>query len=448
MTGAKCFALGYGVLFIVTSLPSSYAAAGDRGIDERAAGRYFEEARLACARDDGRLWGVSLCGAMLFMDPQSRAVVANQADGGGALEERNGVFVGSFPKDRNFANTATRWSGTDWATMVWPLAQEKRARVRLMMHESWHRIQGAAVARRKGSGASGAGSDSNAHLDTRDGRILLQLEWRALEAALRSDGSKCREGVEDALTFRAYRRSLFPNAATAEAALELNEGLAEYTGVKLSTVSRREAIEDAVSGLWGGPQRETFMRSFAYASGPAYGLLLDAVVPDWREGVAEGDDLGLLLAKAFSISAPVALKEAVAARSGRYDGVPLAEAETRRDVVRQERLAKDRARFVEGPVLIIRLSQPNVQFNPGNLRPLEDLGTVYPTMTLKDRWGTLTVSDGALLNTTWSEVRVPAPTVAVGRPVRGEGWTLELKPGWIVAPGARKGDFRLGRSRG
>jgi hypothetical protein len=230
--------------------------------------------------------------------------------------------------------------------------------------------------------------------------------------------------------------------------LELNEGLAEYTGIRLSTKSDREAIDDAAAGLRQGTQRETFVRSFAYASGPAYGLLLDDAAPGWRKALTVADDLGDLTRLALSIVLPTALQDEAQHRAKQYDGEQLAADETERETARQRRLAQHRASFVDGPILVIPLRGANVQFNPGNLQPFGDLGTVYPTMTLTDAWGMLTVTKGALLNTGWSEVRVTAPKDATTRPIKGDGWTLELKKGWVLQAGKRTGDYLLVRSTG
>ena len=72
---------------------------------------YFGEAQRLCSRDHGQLWGVSLCGPILFVDPDSRYVVASAADAKGILKPEAGVFVGFLPKDQNASNTATEWSG-------------------------------------------------------------------------------------------------------------------------------------------------------------------------------------------------------------------------------------------------------------------------------------------------------------------------------------------------
>src|SRR5438046_7411128 len=95
-----------------------------------------------------------------------------------------------------------------------------------MAQELWHRVQNEI-----GFPSSGA---ANNHLDSRDGRVWLQLEWRALAAALTSRGKQRRRAITDALLFRAYRRTIFPQAASQEREMEMHEGLAEYTGVTLS----------------------------------------------------------------------------------------------------------------------------------------------------------------------------------------------------------------------
>jgi len=69
------------------------------------------------------------------------------------------------------------------------------------------------------------------HLDTQEGQVWLQLEWRALAAALIEAGPDQTVAIRDALAFRAYRHKRFPNSARVEASQEIAEGVPEYTGV-------------------------------------------------------------------------------------------------------------------------------------------------------------------------------------------------------------------------
>ena len=112
-------------------------------------------------------------------------------------------------------------------------------------------------------------------------------------------------------------------------------------------------------------------------------------------------------------------------------------AEAERERKRQARIAEYRALLVEGPVLLIPLTnRMSYSFNPNTLVPLGALGTVFPTMRLTDDWGVLEVSGGALLNIPGRKASVPAGG-------RGKGWTLELNSGWKIAPGERPGDQTL-----
>jgi hypothetical protein len=93
--------------------------------------------------------------------------------------------------------------------------------------------------------------------------------------------------------------------------------------------------------------------------------------------------------------------------------------------------------------LQISLEKMNFEFNPGNLQPLDSLGTVYPNLRLVDVWGILTVTQGALMNSTFTKVTVTTPGDPSKRPLEGEGWKLEMNPGWTVVDGERPGDFAL-----
>ena len=56
-----------------------------------SATRAFAQAHVLCAADAGRLWGVSLCGPISFVDAPSRSIVASQGDTKGVLSEKDGV---------------------------------------------------------------------------------------------------------------------------------------------------------------------------------------------------------------------------------------------------------------------------------------------------------------------------------------------------------------------
>jgi hypothetical protein len=420
-------------VIVLLNAPASFAEEPKIPLD--AAGAWLTEARTLCTADAGELWGVTLCGPMMFVDPQSRAVVANQQDPQGLLKSEGEVFVGTLPPDANVANTAVDWAGLRWTQLIWPLPADAAVRATLLMHESFHRVQPQLRPPQPREA-------DNSHLDSLEGRYLMQLEWRALERALAAQKqSQARAAARDALLFRSRRNELFPKAAAAEAALELNEGLAEYTGVRVGNTTSGARLQSAVRDLRAHVADPSFVRSFAYATGPAYGLLLDRWAPDWRGRIGEQEGFGALLGAALGPSGKKAAGVEVAA--ARYDGAALRATETVREARRQEVLREHRQRFISGPVVVIRLVRMSLRFNPRNLQPLDEAGTVYPSLRVSDDWGVLEVTGGALLKPDWSAVVVPAPFTTEGNAARGEGWLLTLNRGWRLTAGARAQDWVL-----
>jgi hypothetical protein len=394
----------------------------------------FADAATRCTADHGALWGVPLCGPIMVVDRDARFVVANQADELGKLAEASGVFVGTLPADENIANTATTWAGVRWVQLGWPLPADRQARGVLMMHEQFHRIA-ADLAMPLVS------VKLPEHLDSTDGRYWLQLEWRALAAALTATtDDACKAAIADAFAFRRARWAGRAEAAETEVALELNEGLAEYTGVKVGLGDPAAQTAAAVHDLAAHVDDPSFVRSFAYATGPAYGLLLDRFAPAWRGQVAREPSLADSLAAA--VQAPEIDANAAARR---YAGGELRKAEDARAAERAARQARFQRALVDGPVLRLAFRHMKIEFNPSNVLVLADHGTVYPTLRVVDDWGVLAARSGALVASDFSAVTVAAPPGPPGDPreLAGPGWTLQLTPGWHVVPGARAGDLQL-----
>ena len=409
------------VLTLALAPPGAAQQPAPSPIDQELAAAYFAEARALCEREAGRLWGISLCGPIVFADAVTQSIATNQP----APDAPRPAMLG-------FANTAVDWGGTRWTTVVWRMipARDSIARRRLIVHEMFHRIQpqlGLLLP-----------EPNNEHLETLDGRYWLQLEWKALAGALASSGAVRVRSIGDALAFRAARHARFATAAANERVLEINEGLPQYTGTVVSTATSEAAVRSAVAQLQAAPREQTFVRTFAYASGAAYGVLLDAYAPGWTRRFTPTDDLARLLATASGAIATTDVAEA----ARRYDGAALRIAEEQLEAERQARLADYRRRFVEGPVLIIPRPR-SASFVTNGLTPIPGAGTVYPTYRATGPWGSL---EGDLVLVGPETLAVPAPTGTEGAKLMGEGWTLTLGDGWVVRPARRTGDFEIVRA--
>lgn len=393
-------------------------------VDQQRAQEFFKEVRELCERDGGRLWGVTVCAPMVIGDMRTRTFATSQPAPEGARPQLIGLV-----------NAPLEWGGATWGAYAWDflINDTPRGRNELMLHELFHAVQP-----RLGLTVSAAASE---HLDGVDGRYWLRLEWRALARALRESGESRNVAVREALAFRQVRRMLYPAGVESERAAEITEGLASYTGTVLAAPSPAEAIASALDQLAAAETQESFVRTFAYASGPAYGLLLDASSPGWRQRVRGTDDLAALVMRALAVQPA----NNVAAIATRYGGAELRASEQQREQQRQERFAELRRRFVDGPVLLLP-GRGAGSFDARGAVTIPGVGTVYfGAYRFSGDWGTLEAEKGVLVQSDGAFRRVPVPVRRDEASVAGDGWIFKASPGWVVREGTRSGDYEVVR---
>ncbi|HYI13374.1 MAG TPA: hypothetical protein VEK57_30280 [Thermoanaerobaculia bacterium] len=382
-------------------------------IDLGAAQRAHAELQAMCAADKGRLWGREVCGRIVFAEAGTRDAVRLHGE---QVEQTR------IPDSIGIANTAVQWDGEEWTMVMWPLPQGTVARRALLGHESFHRIQDELGLKMT--------SPANAHLEGAEARALMRLEWRALARAL---ATRDEEAVADAVLFRMRRHTLAAGAGEEERLLEMNEGLAEYTGYALAVPHVRERIAALVRKLANAEKGERFARSFAYTTGPAWGTLFEMHDPRWTRRVKAGDDF-VTLAMRTRWYVP----DHRAPRLGAYDGEAVFAEERSREEKKKAIVAELRTKFVDGPVLTIPLLSMQFTFDPNEVQPLEGLGSVYRSMEVRDVWGKIVVTGGGLISADFKRLIVPAAA---------DGYELILADGWKVVDGARAGDKSVSKMK-
>jgi hypothetical protein len=407
------------LLFIVVAV---VRAAGQ--VDQARAEQYFKEAQALCERDGGRLWGVSLCGPMVIADAATETMGTSQP-----------APAGDRPRMIGFVNAPVEWGGTTWSAYNWQMIpkDDRAVRGQLFMHELFHRIQ-------PGLGLIARSGGENSHLDSLEGRYWMRLEWRALARALGASGAARTSAIADALAFRAARHQRFPDAAAEEHAVDINEGIATYTQYVTASESAQDAIRQAATTLAMAETGTSFVRTFAYASGAGYGLLLDALSPGWHRKITAASDVGQLLSAAAGVTA----LPAAAAAATRYDGASLRAAEEQRDREQQAIIAELRRRYVDGPVLVVPRAGSGSVDNMG-ATVIPGAGTVFRALSTKGAWGFFDAKNGALISDDGETVSLPAPVVVDAITLKGDGWTATVGPGWTVQPGPQPGSFRVVR---
>lgn len=380
----------------------------------------FEKVKEICDKDSGKLWGKSLYGPIIIIDPETKDFAANQAGTDSLFQAYKNIYVGKFPESKIVSCGVSDFDGTKWSMVS--LGQNYS--VQTIVHESFHRIQ------------KSVGFDScafqNKHMDEMQARISLKLEWLALLNAIKANDGERQEAIKDALLFRQERRRLYESTINDENIFEIHEGLALYTELKLCSNSRAEFTDitikhvNAKFGMDG-----SIVRSFGYTSGLMYAYLLDEADRKWRDGVSCEDDLGLSLQIALNIDMAtdtISSFEDIKARYG-YDTIYAKEFD--RELKKNKKNEDERRMFVEKPILEFEFIEAGFNLNQSP-HPLDSIGSVYPIIDISDKWGFLSVSEKGCLMMD-GKARVTAEDIVIQKSfVTGSGWKLNLNEGWII----------------
>lgn len=396
---------------------------------------FFSEIKEATAQNIG-LWNKNLYGSILLVDPKTRQLFANEPDTAGILKHDGSIYTGILPNKINIANTSINWGGKRWAMIMLPLPQNKQDRINLLAHELFHSAQP--------SLGFTLNNPENNHLDQKDGRIYLRLELEALQKAIQSTSEKeLQQHLANALIFRKYRYTLYNGSNTTENELELNEGIAEFTGIIVSGRNKAQTKAFFIKEINNFFTNPTFVRSFAYQTIPVYGYLLYNKDQNWNKKITAKTDLANYFAKAFNLNLPANFKKAVERISNQYNGRKIIQEETEREEKNKKLIAEYKLKFIEQPHFEIRFVKMSVSFDPRNIMPIEDKGTIYPNIRVTDVWGILTVENGALMSQNWDKISITNPVKTEDKKIIGDGWTLELTDAYTIEKDSTSGNYKL-----
>lgn len=409
----------YVVLALVLCVSSTSCSQSNSNPMEKAAPS-FENLKKVSDLDNGKLWGKTLYGPTMFVDVQTRNLVANQQNKENTLVQKGNLYFGQLPEDIIIANTSITYCGEDWTCVIWDGSRDLLTNTHLLIHESLHRIQDEI-------GLPSCGS-SNQHLDETEGELLLKLELGILKDLLQNDSKDLTEGLRDAMTVRKYRQTLFPNGN--ENLFECHEGMAEYTAFKLLPLDNdNEAIRKGLvaAAITKGMDGSGFGNSFAYLTGPAYGLLIDEMIPDWRNSIRSGKTIPDVISTEIAI--PDTIDNAEIERiSACYGLTEYLNKERNRLEARDKEDAELRARFSESKWLVIPNDNINFGFNPSErLVAYDTIGVICNTMQLRGSFGTLEVGNGIMHTHNWSSFIIPYSEDHCDA-------KISLNPGYAIEP--------------
>jgi len=416
------------VFLFVALCPHSFNVRAQQTSDLKLASSWFEELDSLCRLDAGHLWGINLYGPTMFIFPGSRMVLANEADTKGLLTGKKGLYRGLLPEDINIANTSFTWNGKAWTMVNWDAIdkEDPYSRAKLLIHESFHRVE-------EQLGIHPV-MTANTHLDQLQGAVLLKLELMALESALSSSSpEKEKENLGNALLIRKYRQALFPG--NNEDLFELHEGLPEYTGYVLSGLDPQVLPLLMIKQLELAMEKEGLANSFAYLTGPAYGILFDmsgfSWIPEIKNGLTFPETGEILYGKKVPSDTSL-LSSRVKELFSLYDAEEMIRQENERYEEQALLTGLYENIFLSGPVLVLANNGIQMSFNPQEKLIAVGDGVACKTMRLSGEWGIMDVRNGIWRSNDWMQFRVVAPVNGTGGTLEEDGYLLQLNEGWRV----------------
>lgn len=427
------------IIAAVIILSSCNKEKGLAWFSDEKAGEYFRLTEEICNKDDGKLWGENLWGPIIYIDTRNRAIYANVADRENNLKAKDGIFTGVLPKERIINASVIDFGGTKYAMVPLPEEEDSYRIVSRTIRSLFHCFQD-----RNGLSPS---SFSTRHLNDRNARLYLKLEWKALTYALGSSGEARNQAVRDALVFRGARRELFPEAITDENKFETYEGLTTFTYMKLSTSGPDEMKQRILEYLDRIYQNRSYAWGYGFVHGALYATLLDQKGFDFKQIKQQPDyDLGQATLEAYGITLPAVCRDVAGSLAMSYDIQAIRAEESERMAMINERTRRIVNNFLERPVIVIDMESPNFSFEPEDIIFLDTIGTLYRKLRVSDNWGRLAVDDGgALITNDLGTLRISARNLVEERNhLSGEGWNLILNDGWEAA-GDGKGGYTVSR---
>ncbi|WP_103069507.1 hypothetical protein [Aquimarina sediminis] len=408
------------------------------------------ETKTLLTNDNGKLWGENIWhNDFLILDFDYTIYSLNPL--ANSKTKDTTLFYTKVSKNAlSLTNSVQEYKGKEYATILTNYLNDGGATI---IHELFHTLQ------RKHKTFNG---EPISYLDNYDARQWLRLEFYALQLALHAinnnkDLSEIQLHVTDAMIFRKLRQTKYNEFLTKELEIETLEGLAEYTGIRLSNTKNK--YDDAISQINEREAAPTYTRPFPYATGPAYGLIFDYLQIDWRNGLDHIYNF-LNIYETQYLNEPIFIDKNTVKKANERNNFDLIHKEELEKKVKQEKLISFYTEmFMDKPTLSVTSIDPFYgrsydMYGTLSLNPKETVyASIKGTANSKSDFGNFHIKDevGKLGTTgvlgTWIEdllkFSFPLPIQIDGNKILGEFYEIELNKGWEIIKTNVKGDLKI-----
>lgn len=385
----------------------------------------FKEVKRICDNDGGELWGENLFSKAILINIDNRFFVANDSLPIDNCARKGMYFIGYLPNIYPMANSTLKVGSKKYASIRYSDKNEfdTLLYIRTFIHEMFHVFMS--------SNNYDNVTYNNPHMDTRDGRVYLQLELLALKKALISNGVNRKEAIKEALCFRNKRQSLFPNSKANENNFEIQEGLAQYTEYSLAIFSERERMSTLLNSIDRLIKETSYMRSFGYETGASYAFLND-ISNDWRKTVFIENDLSKITMNLYGVNDTEVDTSNLSIYIKNYDYKSILLKEDSIEGAKEIFKLNIIERFNNGVLLVADLEDNSFSII-SNMIQLDSTSTYFPYIKLTGKFGYINSKNEAIINWLKNEVYFLLENIIVeNNKTNSNDIVVDINKGWGI----------------
>lgn len=385
----------------------------------------FKEVKRICDNDGGELWGENLFSKAILINIDNRFFVANDSLPIDNCARKGMYFIGYLPNIYPMANSTLKVGSKKYASIRYSDKNEfdTLLYIRTFIHEMFHVFMS--------SNNYDNVTYNNPHMDTRDGRVYLQLELLALKKALISNGVNRKEAIKEALCFRNKRQSLFPNSKANENNFEIQEGLAQYTEYSLAIFSERERMSTLLNSIDRLIKETSYMRSFGYETGASYAFLND-ISNDWRKTVFIENDLSKITMNLYGVNDTEVDTSNLSIYIKNYDYKSILLKEDSIEGAKEIFKLNIIERFNNGVLLVADLADNSFSIT-SNMIQLDSTSTYFPYIKLTGKFGYINSKNEAIINWLKNEVYFLLENIIVeNNKTNSNDIVVDINKGWGI----------------
>lgn len=385
----------------------------------------FKEVKRICDNDGGELWGENLFSKAILINIDNRFFVANDSLPIDNCARKGMYFIGYLPNIYPMANSTLKVGSKKYASIRYSDKNEfdTLLYIRTFIHEMFHVFMS--------SNNYDNVTYNNPHMDTRDGRVYLQLELLALKKALISNGVNRKEAIKEALCFRNKRQSLFPNSKANENNFEIQEGLAQYTEYSLAIFSERERMSTLLNSIDRLIKETSYMRSFGYETGASYAFL-NNISNDWRKTVFIENDLSKITMNLYGVNDTEVDTSNLSIYIKNYDYKSILLKEDSIEGAKEIFKLNIIERFNNGVLLVADLEDNSFSII-SNMIQLDSTSTYFPYIKLTGKFGYINSKNEAIINWLKNEVYFLLENIIVeNNKTNSNDIVVDINKGWGI----------------